>query len=55
MKTVGIEAMNAYAGSSFFDVTELAIYRNLDIKRFENLLFRIIDRFVISIILYNIL
>lgn len=38
MKTVGIEAINAYGGSACLNVTDLAKHRNLDLKRFENLL-----------------
>ena len=37
---VGIEKMNAYCGSSFVDVLELASYRKLDMSRFNNLLIK---------------
>lgn len=40
MKSVGIEAMNAFCGSAYLDVNELAAYRNLDTERFDNLLMR---------------
>jgi polyketide biosynthesis 3-hydroxy-3-methylglutaryl-CoA synthase-like enzyme PksG len=38
MNIVGIEAINAFAGTAFLDVEKLARYRNLDMSRFENLL-----------------
>ena len=37
---VGIEKMNAYCGSSFVDVLELANCRKLDMSRFNNLLIK---------------
>ncbi len=37
---VGIEAMNIYCGSAVLSVEELAIHRNLDNKRFANLLMK---------------
>ncbi|MBQ4813838.1 3-hydroxy-3-methylglutaryl-ACP synthase [Pseudoalteromonas luteoviolacea] len=40
MRTVGIEAMNAFAGTAFLDVKKLAEHRNLDTTRFNNLLMR---------------
>lgn len=40
MSTVGIEAMNVFAGTACIDVGRLAIHRGLDISRFENLLMR---------------
>ena len=40
MKTVGIEAMNAFAGTAFLNVSSLAEHRNLDTTRFENLLMK---------------
>lgn len=40
MKPVGIEAMNFFGGSAYLDVGELAVYRNLDAKRFDNLLMK---------------
>jgi polyketide biosynthesis 3-hydroxy-3-methylglutaryl-CoA synthase-like enzyme PksG len=40
MLTTGIEAMNAFAGSAYLNVTELATYRKLDLRRFENLLMK---------------
>lgn len=38
MKQVGIEAMNAFAGSACVNVRELAAHRGLDLARFDNLL-----------------
>lgn len=38
MKTVGIEAMNAFSGTSYIDVKKLSQHRNLDTSRFENLM-----------------
>lgn len=38
MNTVGIEAMNVYAGTACLDVKKLAEHRKLDTTRFENLL-----------------
>ncbi len=35
---VGIEALNAYVGQVFIDVRELFQERNLDLKRFDNLM-----------------
>lgn len=40
MQTVGIEAMNAYAGTCYLDVGKLAVHRQLDMTRFENLLMK---------------
>lgn len=40
MIRAGIEAMNVYTGSAVLDVAELATHRNLNIKRFENLLMK---------------
>lgn len=40
MINAGIEAMNLYGGSAYIDVSELAIHRNLDMQRFENLLLK---------------
>lgn len=40
MIAVGIEAMNAYAGTTCLDVRKLAEHRKLDISRFENLLMK---------------
>lgn len=37
---VGIEAMNAFAGTAYLDVTKLAEYRKLDMARFNNLLMK---------------
>jgi polyketide biosynthesis 3-hydroxy-3-methylglutaryl-CoA synthase-like enzyme PksG len=38
--TVGIEALNVYAGAASLDVRELCVHRGLDMPRFENLLMR---------------
>ncbi|TAK73857.1 MAG: hydroxymethylglutaryl-CoA synthase family protein [Gammaproteobacteria bacterium] len=38
MKSVGIEAMNAFCGTAYVNVNELAKYRKLDMARFDNLL-----------------
>jgi polyketide biosynthesis 3-hydroxy-3-methylglutaryl-CoA synthase-like enzyme PksG len=38
MMSVGIESMNAFGGSAFLDVMALARHRQLDMKRFDNLL-----------------
>lgn len=38
MKSVGIEALNVFAGTSYVDVEKLAIHRGLDTARFHNLL-----------------
>ena len=40
MTVVGIEAINAFAGSAFVDVEKLARHRNLDTSRFANLLMK---------------
>jgi polyketide biosynthesis 3-hydroxy-3-methylglutaryl-CoA synthase-like enzyme PksG len=40
MKIAGIEALNAFAGSAYLNVEELAIYRKLDTQRFANLLMK---------------
>jgi polyketide biosynthesis 3-hydroxy-3-methylglutaryl-CoA synthase-like enzyme PksG len=40
MRTVGIEAMNVFAGTAFLDVRKLAEHRKLDTTRFENLLMK---------------
>jgi polyketide biosynthesis 3-hydroxy-3-methylglutaryl-CoA synthase-like enzyme PksG len=40
MSLVGIEAMNAYAGSAYVNVEKLARHRKLDMTRFSNLLMR---------------
>lgn len=40
MKQVGIEAMNAFGGTSCLDIARLSNYRGLDNKRFENLLMK---------------
>lgn len=40
MVPVGIEAMNAFGGSAYLDVLQLAKHRNLDNARFENLLMK---------------
>jgi polyketide biosynthesis 3-hydroxy-3-methylglutaryl-CoA synthase-like enzyme PksG len=40
MKTVGIEALNVFAGSCYLDVKKLAIHRGLDTARFDNLLMK---------------
>lgn len=37
---VGVEAINYYAGSAYVDVSKIVISRNLDYKRFENLLMK---------------
>ncbi len=39
-RRAGIEAINFYGGTACINVFELAEYRNLDMKRFENLLMR---------------
>ena len=38
--SVGIEAINFFGGSAYLDVMQLAKHRNLDIKRFDNLLMK---------------
>ncbi|BBB93452.1 MAG TPA: hydroxymethylglutaryl-CoA synthase family protein [Methylomusa anaerophila] len=40
MINVGIEAMNAFGGSAYLDVMELAQHRKLDTARFSNLLMK---------------
>jgi polyketide biosynthesis 3-hydroxy-3-methylglutaryl-CoA synthase-like enzyme PksG len=40
MKAVGIEAINAYAGSAYVNVEKLARHRKLDVTRFANLLMK---------------
>jgi len=40
MSSVGIEALNAYAGSAYVDVEKLARHRKLDVTRFANLLMK---------------
>ncbi|WP_116811145.1 hydroxymethylglutaryl-CoA synthase family protein [Steroidobacter cummioxidans] len=40
MVKAGIEAMNVYAGTTFLDVKKLAEHRNLDRRRFDNLLMK---------------
>lgn len=40
MSLVGIEAINAFAGSAFINVEKLARHRNLDMTRFTNLLMK---------------
>jgi polyketide biosynthesis 3-hydroxy-3-methylglutaryl-CoA synthase-like enzyme PksG len=40
MTLVGIEAMNAFAGSAYVNVEELARHRKLDVTRFKNLLMK---------------
>ena len=40
MKTVGIEAMNVFSGTTVLDIYELARHRELDLARFDNLLMR---------------
>ena len=40
MINAGIEAINLYGGSAYIDVSELAAHRNLDTKRFDNLLLK---------------
>jgi len=40
MITVGIEAMNVFGGTAYLDVMQLAQHRQLDTKRFENLLMK---------------
>ncbi len=37
---VGIEAMNVFGGTAYLDVAKLVGYRQLDVKRFENLLMK---------------
>jgi len=40
MVKAGIEAMNIFAGTAFLDVRKLAEHRNLDRRRFDNLLMK---------------
>lgn len=40
MISVGIEAINVFAGTAFLDVEKLAKHRNLDMERFDNLLMK---------------
>ncbi|MBP2857482.1 hydroxymethylglutaryl-CoA synthase family protein [Dickeya oryzae] len=40
MISVGIEAINAFCGTSYINVRELAQHRQLDISRFDNLLMK---------------
>jgi len=40
MTRVGIEAMNVFGGTTYLDVMQLAQHRQLDTKRFENLLMK---------------
>lgn len=40
MTTVGIEAINAFAGSAYISVEKLAVHRKLDPARFTNLLMK---------------
>jgi polyketide biosynthesis 3-hydroxy-3-methylglutaryl-CoA synthase-like enzyme PksG len=40
MVEAGIEAMNIYAGTAYLDVKKLAEHRNLDRRRFDNLLMK---------------
>lgn len=40
MISVGIEAMNVFAGTAYLDVAKLARHRKLDMERFENLLMK---------------
>src|SRR5256885_4514389 len=40
MSVVGIEAMNAFAGSAYVNVEKLARHRKLDMTRFTNLLMK---------------
>ncbi|HKO58102.1 MAG TPA: 3-hydroxy-3-methylglutaryl-ACP synthase, partial [Thermoanaerobaculia bacterium] len=40
MSAVGIEAINAFAGSAYVDVEKLARHRKLDMTRFSNLLMK---------------
>jgi polyketide biosynthesis 3-hydroxy-3-methylglutaryl-CoA synthase-like enzyme PksG len=40
MSAVGIEAINAFAGSAYIDVEKLARHRKLDMTRFTNLLMK---------------
>ena len=40
MTTVGIEALNIFAGTCYLDVEKLANHRGLDTARFDNLLMK---------------
>jgi polyketide biosynthesis 3-hydroxy-3-methylglutaryl-CoA synthase-like enzyme PksG len=40
MSLVGIETINAFAGSAFVNVEKLALHRKLDVTRFKNLLMK---------------
>lgn len=40
MVSVGIESLNVFGSTAFMDVHDLAIHRNLDMSRFENLLMK---------------
>jgi polyketide biosynthesis 3-hydroxy-3-methylglutaryl-CoA synthase-like enzyme PksG len=40
MTAVGIESINAFAGSAYIDVAKLAVHRGLDVTRFANLLMK---------------
>ena len=40
MPAVGIEAMNVFGGTAYLDVNKLAVHRNLDVTRFENLMMK---------------
>ncbi|HYD79458.1 MAG TPA: hydroxymethylglutaryl-CoA synthase family protein [Paucimonas sp.] len=40
MVKAGIEAMNVFAGTAFLDVEKLAVHRDLDRTRFENLMMK---------------
>ena len=40
MSLVGIEAINAFAGSACVNVEKLALHRKLDVTRFRNLLMK---------------
>src|SRR6187402_3507541 len=40
MTSVGIESLNVFGGTAVVDVMSLARHRNLDTKRFENLLMK---------------
>ncbi|MEE1281915.1 MAG: hydroxymethylglutaryl-CoA synthase [Acutalibacteraceae bacterium] len=39
-RQVGIEAINFYSGTAYINLDELAVHRNLDMRRFENLLLK---------------
>lgn len=40
MISVGIEAINAFCGTSYINVRDLAQHRQLDMSRFDNLLMK---------------